>query len=98
MFKVFDVFSGVQLDDARKSRDWTLTTVWVYSMDAVAAGLIFMVLSRLYVWCQLPQKRLLGAVILGLGSLICGLFCIVLRRLFLRGPIGAFGKQIDALC
>jgi len=82
VMKVLHVFSGVQLDDVRQSRDWALTTVWAYSMDAVAAGLIFMVLSSLYMWWELPQKRLLGAVILGLGSLICGLFCIGLRWLF----------------
>ena len=82
VMKVLHVFSGVQLDDPRQSRDWALTTVWAYSMDAVAAGLIFMVLSSLYMWWELPQKRLLGAVVLGLGSLICGLFCIGLRWLF----------------
>ena len=82
VMKVLHVFSGASLDDPRQSRDWALTTVWAYSMDAVAAGLIFMVLSSLYMWWELPQKRLLGAVILGLGSLICGLFCIGLRWLF----------------
>jgi hypothetical protein len=82
VMKVLHVFSGASLDDPRQSRDWRLTTVWAYSMDAVAAGLIFMVLSSLYMWWELPQKRLLGAVILSLGSLICGLFCIGLRWLF----------------
>jgi hypothetical protein len=75
-------FTGVQMDDPRNSRDWALTSVWAYSMDAVAAGLIFMVLSSLYMWFKLPQKRLVGAVVLGLGSLICGLFCVGLRWLF----------------
>jgi hypothetical protein len=35
-----------------------------------------------YMWFELPQKRLPGAVALGLGSLICGLFCVGLRWLF----------------
>jgi hypothetical protein len=82
VMKVLHVFSGASLDDPRQSRDWALTTVWAYSMDVVAAGLIFMVLSSLYMWWELPRKRLLGAVILGLGSLICGLFCVGLRWLF----------------
>jgi len=56
--------------------------VWAFSMDAVAAGMIFMVLSSLYMWWELPQKRLLGAVVLGIGSLGCGLFCIGLRWFF----------------
>jgi hypothetical protein len=82
VMKVLHVFSGASLDDPRQSRDWTLTTVWAYSMDAVAAGLIFMVLSSLYMWWELPQKRRYGVVALGLGSVVCGLFCIGLRWLF----------------
>jgi hypothetical protein len=82
VIKVLHTFTGTPLDDARKRRDWVLTSVWAYSMDAVGAGLIFMVLSSLYMWFKLPQKRLLGAVVLGLGSLSCGLFCIGLRWLF----------------
>jgi hypothetical protein len=82
IIKVLHVFSGVQMDDARQSRDWALTTLWAFTMDAVAAGLIFMVLSSLYMWWELPQKRLLGSIALGLGTLLCGLFCIGLRWLF----------------
>jgi hypothetical protein len=75
-------FTGVQMEDTRNTRDWALTTMWAFSMDAVALGLIHMVLSSLYMWLQLPQKRLLGTVALGLGTLICGLFCVGLRWLF----------------
>ncbi len=82
VIKVMHTFTGVQLDDPRQSRDWALTSLWAFSMDAVAAGLIFMVLSSLYMWFKLPQKRISGAVVLGLGTLICGLFCVGLRRLF----------------
>jgi hypothetical protein len=82
VIRVLHTFTGVQMDDPRQSRSWVLTSVWAYTMDAVAAGLIFMVLSSLYMWWEFPQKRLPGAVALGLGSLICGLFCIGLRWLF----------------
>ena len=82
VIKALHSFTGVQRDDPRNSRDWALTSVWAFSMDAVAAGLIFMVLSSLYMWFELPQKRLPGAIVLGLGSLICGLFCVGLRWLF----------------
>jgi hypothetical protein len=82
VIKVLHTFTGVQMDDPRNSRDWVLTSLWAYSMDAVAAGLILMVLSSMHMWFGLPQKRLLGAVVLGLGWLSCGLFCIGLRWLF----------------
>src|SRR6267154_4463134 len=81
VIKVLHTFTGV-LDDPPNTRDWALTSVWAFSMDAVAAGLIFMVLSSLYMWWELPEKRLPGAVVLGLGALSCGLFCIGLRWLF----------------
>jgi hypothetical protein len=80
--KVLHTFTDVQMDDARNRRDWALTSVWAYSMDALAAGLILMVLSSLYMWWELPQKRVAGTVVLGLGLLVCVLFCVGLRWLF----------------
>jgi hypothetical protein len=80
--RTLHTFTGVQMDDPRNTRDWVLTSVWAYSMDAVAAGLIFMVLSSLLMWFKLPQKRLSGVFVLGLGTLLCALFCAGLRCLF----------------
>jgi hypothetical protein len=82
VIKVLHTFTGVQMEDARQSRDWALTSMWAYTMDGVAAGLVFMVLSSLYMWWELPQKRVTGAVAIGLGSVICGLFCVGLRWMF----------------
>jgi hypothetical protein len=79
VMKVLHTFDGNVVDDHRNSRDWALTALWAYSMDAVAAGMIYMVLSSLYMWLRLPEKRLPGAIVLGLGSLSCGLFCVGLR-------------------
>ncbi|HEX4644196.1 MAG TPA: hypothetical protein VH598_01160 [Verrucomicrobiae bacterium] len=82
VMKVLHTFTGNVADDPRNRRDWALTYVWAYSMDAVAAGLIFMVLSSYYMWYRLPQKRLPGAMVLGLGAVSCGLFCVGLRWIF----------------
>jgi hypothetical protein len=82
VIKVLHTFTGIRVENAPTRRDRALTSLWAYSMDAVAAGLIFMVLSSLYMWFKLPQKRLLGVVFLGLGLLSCGLFCVGLRWLF----------------
>ncbi|MEO8427222.1 MAG: hypothetical protein ABI651_08940 [Verrucomicrobiota bacterium] len=82
VMKILHTFTGNVPDDARNGRDWALTYMWAYSMDAVAAGLVYMVLSSCYMWLRLPGKRLLGAIVLGLGSLSCGLFCMGLRWLF----------------
>ena len=82
VMRTLHTFTGVQMDDPRNSRDWALTTVWAYSMDAIAAGIIFMVLSSVLMWFRLPQKRTFGAVVLVLGTLLCGWFCVGLRWLF----------------
>ena len=82
IMKFLHVFDGNVADDPRNSRDWSLTYLWAYSMDAVAAGLIFMVLSSVVMWLQLPQKRRTGGIVFALGCLSCGLFCLGLRWLF----------------
>jgi hypothetical protein len=82
VMRALHAFTGVQMDDPRNSRDWWLTSVWAYSMDVVAAGIIFMVLSSLLMWLRLPQKRTFGAVVLVLGTLLCGWFCVGLRWFF----------------
>jgi hypothetical protein len=80
--RILHTFTGVRMDDARNGRDWLLTWVWALTMDAVAAGLILMVLSSFCMWFELRQKRLLGAIALALGFLSCGLFCVGLRWLY----------------
>jgi hypothetical protein len=82
VIRILHTFTGVRLDDARNKRDWVVTSVWAWTMDAVAAGLILMVLSSFYMWYGLRQKRLLGAIVLLSGFLSCGLFCIGLRWLY----------------
>jgi hypothetical protein len=78
---VLHTFTGAPAADSRNRRDWTLTTVWALSMDAVAAGLIVMVLGSYVMWYRLRAKRLGGIVALALGSVTCGAFIGVLRWL-----------------
>jgi hypothetical protein len=80
--KILHTFTGSPSTDPRNRRDWILTAIWAYSMDFVAAGLIFMVMSSLYLWLKQPAKLLPGALCLASGSLICGLFCFGLRWIF----------------
>ena len=81
VLRILHTFTGVRADDIRNGRDWTLTHLWAWTMDAVAAGLIFMVLSSLVMWWELPSKRRWGIAALCLGCLSCGLFCVGLRWL-----------------
>jgi hypothetical protein len=78
---VLHTFTGAPTADSRNRRDWTLTTVWALSMDAVAAGLIVMVLGSYVMWFRLRTKRLSGAVTLALGFISCGAFIWAFRWL-----------------
>ncbi len=80
--RILHTFTGVRLDDSRNARDWLLTSMWAWTMDAVAAGLILMVLSSYWMWYELPRQRRWGTVALALGCLSCGLFCVGLRWLY----------------
>ena len=80
---VLHTFTGVRAGDTRNQRDWILTRVWALAMDAVAIGLIVLVLTGLYLWWGLAgAKRKLGACALALGTTTCALFVIGLRWLY----------------
>jgi len=79
---ILHTFTGVRSGDAKNDRDWFLTSIWALAMDAVAAGLIFMALSSLWMWWEIPRKRIWGGVALVSGVLVCGLFCFGLRWIF----------------
>jgi hypothetical protein len=71
---VLHTFTGAPAADSRNRRDWWLTAVWALSMDAVAAGLIVMVVSSYIMWFRLRAKRFGGIVALFLGFTSCGAF------------------------
>jgi len=72
-------FTGVRMNDRQNERDWIVTTIWAYAMDAVAVGLAVLVLSGLVMWYTLPAKRTWGALALFTGGLVCGWVVFALR-------------------
>ena len=79
--RILHTFTGVSISDPTNRRDWSMTTLWVLCMDALALGLILMVLSSIYMWWIQKQKRRLGLFALSLGVFSCGMFVIGLRWL-----------------
>lgn len=69
-------FNGVRMDNAKENRDWFGTTLWTLAMDGLCLGLVFLVLSSLYMWYQLGKKRRLGIAVLGAGVFCCVFFVI----------------------
>jgi len=74
VMNVLHTFSGTRANNPNAKRDWVLTTVWVFAMDVLAAGLLLMVLSSYYMWYRLKQKRRLGLIALTAGAISCGFF------------------------
>lgn len=68
------VFTGVRLNDPKNDRDWIVTKVWAYSMDAVAIGLLAMVATGLWIWMQAKSPRWPGLLALGAGVICSGWF------------------------
>ena len=78
IMRILHTFTGVRQDDNRNQRDWLLTKLWVFAMDATAIALILMVLSGYLMWFQKSEK-LLSGIVLFVGLIICSLFCCCLR-------------------
>ena len=77
--RISHTFSGSRYTSPKTSRDWVLTSLWVFAMDAFAAGLLIMVFGSYYMWYQLKPNRTLGWIVLGAGFATCGLFVVGLR-------------------
>ena len=73
-FQIFHTFSGSRFNQPASERDWMLTSLWVFAMDALALGLVVMVLGSYYMWWQLKKKRTLGVFALAAGLASCGAF------------------------
>jgi hypothetical protein len=73
-FQIFHTFSGSRFNQPASERDWIVTGVWVFAMDALAAGLIVMVLGSYYMWWRLKKSKATGVLALAAGFAICGLF------------------------
>lgn len=58
----------------KQGRQWLLTRLWTFSMDALAVGLIVMVLSGYYIWYRSRANRRAGWIAVTVGVLACGFF------------------------
>jgi hypothetical protein len=73
-FQIFHTFSGSRFNQPASRRDWIVTSVWVLAMDALAVGLVVMVLGSYYMWWRLKKRKALGVATLFIGVLCCAVF------------------------
>ena len=80
LVRALHLFTGVRTNDPKNDRDWLVTTLWALSMDAVAAGLLVMVASGIWIWLQTGSQRAYGCLALGAGLLCCAWFVVGVSR------------------
>jgi len=73
-FRILHTFSGSRYNQPATERDWMVTKVWVFAMDALAAGLIAMVAGSYYMWWQMKNRRGAGLLSLAIGAVLCAWF------------------------
>ncbi len=81
VIRMLHTFTGVRPGSPQSSRDWWLTRWWSFSMDALAVGLILLVVSSLVMAYEQRTKWLLAGIAAGLGLGVCGFFVFGLRWL-----------------
>ena len=70
--RITHTFSGSRYNNPESRRDWLLTTIWVVAMDALAVGLLVMVLGSYYMWYRLKSAHTIGWAMLAIGYFTCG--------------------------
>jgi len=74
VFRTLHTFTGVRLNAPTAERDWWLTKLWSFSMDAVCVGVVALIATSLVLAYERRERRLASAVALAAGVLTCGFF------------------------
>lgn len=81
VIRALHTFTGTRANVPTATRDWWLTMLWSFSMDALVVGLLLLVLTSVALAIERRGKWLGAVVALGLGSAACGFFVFGLRWL-----------------
>jgi len=76
-------FTGIRgiWNEPDSRRDWLATRLWSFSIDAICVGLMFLVVSSVYMGYRLKKKRQWVLASFALGVLACSFFIWGLARI-----------------
>ncbi|MBI5689174.1 MAG: hypothetical protein HZC55_03690 [Verrucomicrobia bacterium] len=77
--RALHTFSGVRANDSLNDRDWWLTSLWVWTMDALSLGIIALVGTGIVSWLLRSRLRWQGGIALGSGLVLCAWFALGLQ-------------------
>lgn len=81
ILRTLHTFTGTRANSPQSQRDWWLTKLWTFSMDALAAGMVLLVATSLILAWQRREKWIASATAFALGVAACGFFAFGLRWL-----------------
>lgn len=79
--RMLHTFNGTPASTTGAERDWLLTRLWSFAMDALAVGLIALVAGSLILAYERRERRFGAGIALGLGLAVSGFFVFGLRWL-----------------
>ena len=77
--RTLHTFNGANRDNLSIGPNWLITSVWRFSMDAIAIGLIFLAISGFIMWYKIRQNYSWGYMVLIVGFALAVYFVILLR-------------------
>lgn len=81
VLRMLHTFTGTRANAPTAERDWWLTHLWSFAMDALAAGLVLLVITSVGLAVARRDRWRGSAVALGLGLAACGFFVFGLQWL-----------------
>ncbi len=81
VFRTLHTFTGIRANAPTAQRDWWLTKLWSFSMDALALGLVFLVVTSIVLAIERREKWPGATIAFGLGLSTCAFFVLGLRWL-----------------
>jgi hypothetical protein len=74
ILRALHTFNGVGANATRAERDWNLTKLWTFAMDALAAGLVALVITSVLLAWERRDRRRSALIAFAAGCFVCGFF------------------------
>ena len=74
--RTLHTFNGMSKENPSQSPNWVITTIWRFTMDGIAIGLIIICLSSWIMWFKVRKEYRLGYIILASAFAMAGYFIL----------------------
>mgnify|MGYP003641596874 CR=1 FL=1 len=79
--KTLHTFNGANRENPALGANWLVSRIWIFSMDGIAIGLIYLCISSWIMWYNIRENYRWGTIVLITG------FAVVIYFLFILGML-----------